>query len=144
MTDDVEGLISRIEKATEGSRELDRELWELATGHPVKWASADVFEPETVVTMEKYGAGAVGNPTYTLDPFTSSIDAALALTERLLPGSWWLMAKGRVRAGEPLYALQLFSEGHNPFTSLPIAEAEHETLCCAILLATLRAKRSSP
>ncbi len=115
MTDDVEGLIERLEKATGPDRELDHAL--------------DAVSPAYTGRLAYY---------------TRSIDAALALTERLLPGSWWLMAKGRVRAGEPLYALQLFSEGHNPFTSLPIAEAEHETLCCAILLATLRAKRSSP
>lgn len=76
-------------------------------------------------------------------PIMASVDAALALCERILPGAWWIMAKGRVRAGEPLHAAQLFREGHNPFTSLPLAEAEHETAPIAILIALLHALRAS-
>ena len=68
-------------------------------------------------------------------PLTASIDAAVAFAERVLPGCWYQIAKGKLRDAEPLFgALILFGSdevlgaGEHP-TSLPIA----------ILIATLRA-----
>ena len=56
-------LITRLEEAAEGSRELD-ELVALGTTHP-------------------YGIGPSGRAA--LLPYTTSIDAALALASRVLP-----------------------------------------------------------
>lgn len=52
-------LIERLEAAGEGSRELDREVWQVTGG----WGGVDA--PPS---------------------FTTSLDAALALAERVLPG----------------------------------------------------------
>lgn len=58
-------LIERVESAAEGSRELDREIGELTNAS--MRTSGDVV-----------GLG--------YDRFTTSLDAALALAERVLPG----------------------------------------------------------
>jgi hypothetical protein len=47
----------------------------------------------------------------TAGPYTSSIDAALALVERVLPGWWYHMAKGRLSPSEPLFACALYPPG---------------------------------
>ena len=70
-------LITRLEEAAEGSRELDAEI-----------SQALMFP-----TMLRWGdhhwrRGHVGGWT-TLPSFTTSLDAALALAERVLPGSMW-------------------------------------------------------
>jgi hypothetical protein len=60
-------LITRLEEAAEGSRELD-ELVALETTHP-------------------YGIDACDWDGF--PPYTTSLDAALALAERVLPGWRW-------------------------------------------------------
>lgn len=55
----TKSLIQRLEEASEGSRELDREVWSFLS---------DRRQPKPGL-------------------FTASIDAALALAERVLPGS---------------------------------------------------------
>jgi len=69
-----------------------------------------------------------------LPTFTASIDAALALVERLLPGAWCVMAKGRLTAAEPLYGCELL---FNHDEQLGIASGHTQAL--AIVAATLRA-----
>lgn len=70
-----------------------------------------------------------GTPRY-----TASIDAALALVERVLPGSWYVLAKGRLSEAEPLYACELLL-GQDE--QLGIAEGQNQPL--AIIAATLTA-----
>lgn len=65
---------------------------------------------------------------------TASIDAALALVERMLPGMWWCMSKGRLSEGEPLFACELLF-GFDERVSI----AEGQTLPIAIIAALLRA-----
>lgn len=62
MTQDITSLIEKLEGAEVGSRELDCAIW-TATG----------------------GWGHVGRPP----TFSTSLDAALALAERVLPGHDW-------------------------------------------------------
>lgn len=107
-------LIKRLEEATEGSRELDRAIWE-AFGSP------------SLDDIPKF-AGYLG-----IGDFTTSIDAAVALAGRLLPG-WWLHGLGR----SPLHGLwwcQLYS-----LDEKRASEAEDiKSAPLAICLATLRA-----
>ena len=39
--------------------------------------------------------------------YTASINEALALAERLYPGIWWVVGKGKRTAAEPLYGAEL-------------------------------------
>ncbi len=62
---DVEGLIERVEAAAHGSMSLDLDVMEAVWPD---WRSDDDERLRFV---------------------TSSLDAALALVERVLPGQWW-------------------------------------------------------
>jgi hypothetical protein len=109
MLIEIEALIERVEKATGPDRELDISICD-ELGWPDKaWAG--------------YPAGP-----------TSSLDAAVALVERLLPGIFYIIAKGKTRGDEPLYGVRLLFG-----TDEPIGEAEHDNRECCIVLATLRA-----
>lgn len=63
-----------------------------------------------------------------------SIDAAVALVERVLPDIYWLLGRGRIRPTEPLYGFHLL-EGNTAV----VAETEHEIRELAILDALLSA-----
>lgn len=67
--------------------------------------------------------------------FTASVDAAIALAERVLPGCWYLLGKGKIRATEPLYGAQIMFGGDDV-----LGEGEHDfSPAIAICLAILRA-----
>lgn len=70
-----------------------------------------------------------------LPSYTGSIDAAVALVERVLPGAWYLLGKGKIRAGEPLYGVQIMFGSDEV-----IGEGEHDaSLALAATLALLKA-----
>lgn len=70
-------LIERLEKAEAGSRELDCEIGLIVRtngrGEIVQWGNGEWVIQDA------------GGP-YVVDDFTTSLDAALALAERVLPG----------------------------------------------------------
>lgn len=71
-------------------------------------------------------------------PYTTSFDAALALVDRLLPGAWYLIGKGKTRAAEPLYGAQIMFGSDDV-----IGEGEHDaSLAIALCLALFRALQS--
>lgn len=70
-------LADKIEKSDQPSRELDLEVLCATTKRPWKWHQS--FPAETVVSWDKYGPDASGNPVCSLEPFTSSLDAAMSL-----------------------------------------------------------------
>lgn len=122
---DLQGLIERLEKAEGPDRELDNSLTLAAFPE-----GRIVLAPDQRYDYIMGSSG--GGP---VSPLTASIDAAVAFAERVLPGCWYQIAKGKLRDAEPLFgALILFGSdevlgaGEHP-TSLPIA----------ILIATLRA-----
>lgn len=65
---------------------------------------------------------------------TESLDAALALAERLLPGVWWIAGRGKLRASEAEYGAQLM------FGEEPIGQGEGATAGLALCAAILRAQ----
>lgn len=80
-------LIERLEKASEGSRELDAAIWEAATGEV--W-SFPFGEPD------RAGPWVPAHPVFpdiaawvVVPSITTSVDDALALVERALPGWLW-------------------------------------------------------
>jgi len=109
---DLNELLERVKAATGPDRQLDYVLF--CHFAPMEVASA--WHP---LNGHKY---------------TSSIDAALALCGRALPGYWYVMAKGRMTDSEPLYACELL-EGAE--TQLAINEGHTQPL--AILAALILA-----
>ena len=74
----IDELIERLEKAAGSDRELDLDILNATlNGDAPDWKWHDRWR-ETV-TQEIYEPGASGNPVCSLDAFTSSIDAAMAL-----------------------------------------------------------------
>lgn len=81
MTADLSALIARLEAAEVGSRELDDSVVISAfDGEMMDW-----WDEATQQHQIKAGDGSRVNVT----PITTSLDAALALAERVLPG--WAM-----------------------------------------------------
>src|SRR5438105_1932936 len=83
MTTDLSALIERVEKATGPDRELDEAL-ALAFG----WRLREIVLVRTVLEWERptgfrLPIGTMADPPF----FTASLDAALALVERVLPGA---------------------------------------------------------
>lgn len=119
MSDHAE-LIARLEAAEAGSRELDFAVAQ-SLGSVVRegWA-------------ETYADGTFGG---SVKAYTTSVEAALALAERLIPGVWWVIGRGKLTSGEPEYGAELL---FGPDESLGIAEAATAplALCIAILRAS--------
>ena len=115
MTMTVSDLIERVTKATEGDRELDREIMVAVFGEGTRHA--------------------LPLPTY-----SSSVDAALGLMERKLPGATW--SRGIPYAHEAPAQISLWRElRRNHHEHLAVGHAP--TVPLAIILATLHAIRSS-
>lgn len=117
-------LIERLEKATEGSRELDRRLATMAGWTVTERIGGNRhFQPPT---------GWVGSNGPMCGPpeFTTSLDAAIALSERVLPGWTWFMASGS--APEPYYEATLFGPDENATSGEQIAKSPALALCLAI------------
>jgi len=73
--------------------------------------------------------------------FTASVDAAIALCERVLPGRGRSMSKGRTRPDEPLYGCQIYASDYAPGEDdlVVLSEAEHEVEAICLCIAILKA-----
>lgn len=78
---DMSALIALLEAAEAGSRELDAAVWAASNGYELfehdgaGWRYR--MKPDDIMRHERTGY---------ISPYTTSIDAALALAERVLPG----------------------------------------------------------
>ncbi len=130
------GLLERVEAAAAGSRELDKALMVLVP-EPVK-----PLDPHWI-----YALGGTAIPMEWVDngyfdpwPVTASIDAALALVERMLPGATWthdMDAEGR--DGSHVIGL---AWRENETADWIIEEARAATVPLAVVAALLRALRA--
>lgn len=117
----LEELIAALELAQGPSRELDAGIDMLVSkwSHPRKAVHADIQEEFVLPTVPH---------------FTSSIDAAIALVERVLPG--W---RGSVQFGKFHEVVNAYiSADHDAADEL----ASHAMPAIAVVLSTLRAKLS--
>ncbi|WP_298700967.1 hypothetical protein [uncultured Brevundimonas sp.] len=133
MTADLSALIARLEAAEAGSRELDAAIpralgWDVHNARRnglwvVPFGEYDTCDPDDM---------------FELGEFTTSLDAALALAERVLPGWAWMVRhwpedQGNGIAGWTAYVRATDCElvGSGPVFSTP---------ALALVIATLRAK----
>ena len=149
MANDLAALMDRLEKATDGSKELDRAVWAWVAEHVWKWpegqtgADADGKNNSVVLIPPDLPKGFTYPPKGAVDryyhvpsdPITTNLSAAVALCERVLPGWHWSIRKkstepdffeGMVTQYAWSYAADRFKVSHD---SGPIA------LCIAILRA---------
>ena len=141
---DLAGLIERLEGSSGPDREIDVWLWALSEKVDLEWQGTTLVagyhgvvgwcDPGKLsrnfrTNRDTRGPGSI-------PPFTASIDAAVAFVERVLPGSYW-----RVARHEPQLARL---PGSGPFWASVGAPGEQEgawgnTAPLAILIASLKA-----
>ena len=126
MTD----LIKRLEEAEEGSRELDRDISKLIDKAEwdkcANWASMPCGAPPAVIERDA---------VRWLPFYTTSLDAALALAERVLPGARWVMVQQPVGWG----AMPLLFDGAAWNCPNDPGETVHALLPLALCIAILKA-----
>lgn len=116
-------LIDRLERAEDFDRELDRDIGEALLGWKVTSAYIETDEPAVYPN----------HPGAMYPTFTESVDAAIALTEKVLPG-WAVHGLGK----SPLHGLwwcQLYSLDARKSVEVE----EIATPAGALVIATLRA-----
>ena len=127
---DLAALIARVEAASGPDREIDADLIRtLVPGSTVGTYITDdsgdiVFHAEALGIRNKWPAPA----------YTGSVDPALDLAEHVLPGVWYVLAKGRLSVNEPLYGCELLFGADE---QLAIADGPNQPL--AIVKALLKA-----
>lgn len=115
-------LIERLEAATVGSRELDEAVTLLAFPEMQDWPRG--LDGDGGWTSPKDGR--VYAP-----PYSRSLDSALALAERVLPGWCWLIERHKDGTGSvTLDEWSAYAEGSSVTGETPAL-----ALCCAILKA---------
>lgn len=132
----LEELLRRVETATRPSRVLDAYIRQWIAGEPLKASEPGpvwYFNHDRIL----WGDGSWSDEAATLH-YTSSLDAAIALVEKRLPGIFWLVGKGKTRAAEPPFGCHLMFG-----TDEIIAEGEAATGPIAILIALLKAEISN-
>lgn len=141
MQGDLTALIERVEKATGPDSALDVAIacTLLDARQHKAWNAANGFRPR--------GAPPLPDVVFWMRharPYTSSLDAALALVEEILPGKYWYVCAGRARVGEPLYGAQIVDKDANGVShDEPMGIAEHDhSAPLALILALLRALQS--
>lgn len=132
----IDALRERVKGLSGADREVDALI--VATLCPGATVGTYIVGDDGDIVFH---AQALGIQNKSLCPtYTESIDAALALVERVLPGVWWLVGKGRTRTVEPLYGVHLMREGSLDDV---IGEGEAETPSLAIILALLSALKET-
>jgi hypothetical protein len=123
---DLSSLIARLEKAEGPDRGLDGYI------HNGAFGTAYVRVPESVTGFFTSNSD---NGCPEVPAYSSSLDAAVSLAERVLPGCFYLASKGKTRHDEPMFAAQIMFG-----TDEVLGEAESDaSLAAAIVAATLRA-----
>lgn len=145
-------LLARIEAAEGPSREIDLALanllvfsepHRLISSHVSGW-SHDFAYPESELPLggdEYHGWAKALNHMIAqpVERYTSSIDAALALCERVLPGCHWSVSNAAVRPRANVWMASPISRGISP---PPHSSAATPAL--ALLAALLKAKDKAP
>jgi hypothetical protein len=126
---DVTGLVERLEKATGGPRSLEKDILR-ALGYHMRRVPMDSF---VYWAKNETGFPLVDVLGDDCDNFTASLDAALALVERVLPG--WDICLSRVKGDEAVTWNAVVGEPD----SFSGSEATSPTPALALCLAALKA-----
>lgn len=119
-------LLERVKAATGPDRQLDADVL-AACGYRVN----DLQRNRWRVWLDGQWAS--------MPEISASIDAAKALVERVLPGVFWMLAKGRASEAEPMFGCYLLFG-----TEEVIGDGEAATAPLAILVALLTTLEGRP
>lgn len=133
----------RLSEATKADRELD--FW-IARATGIEEASEPDLEFVHFTSNGEFELNFAGGKrgwlgTHVIHRYTASLDAAVALCERVLWGRGLLIGKGRTRPSEPLWGVQILASDENEEQrEMPVlAEAEANAPALALCLAIVRA-----
>lgn len=136
MTADLSALIARLEAAEAGSRELDAEIW-LRFNRPEYTGGVKALEMRGWhdgrghLILETDDGEEVADELY-IGSATTSLDAALALAERVYPGFGWGCVQGSGERCAANVTPDGWASGVSGIASTP---------ALALCIATLRAKQ---
>ena len=128
-------LIDRLSKLEGPDRGVDAEIDVLFFGGETVWKTAN-YTMEQFPTSKRDSKHHICGYAYEHVPaYTFSVDAAIALAERVLPGWKWGIHhhRGLIRA---------YVSETSPFRPMPVI-ADHGVPAIALLIALLRAKEAS-
>lgn len=133
---DLAALAERLEKATGPDRELDADISVVLLGGEIQWKqtrfTGESYPARKYASRDHVGGFAVGP----VELLTASIDAALALVEKVLPGwSWQIGTYARVGISAQL--AEPISTEYGPAIGQR-ADVKAPTAPLAILIALLR------
>ena len=132
MSEDLTELLSRVETATGSDVRLDGDIAvALGVFRPVQARHERVFGNSWHVKL-------TGSVMFMAPAYTASLDAALALVERVLPGAGWLCG-----VAQDHYMAEIFRTRYVSGVIPRMGYAEAPTPALALLAALLRAKASS-
>ena len=159
---DLQALIERVEKATGPDRDLDAAVFVAVTG-AATWSYDDNCHIDALIKSGAYRGDKQLHPDYDPNPrvtwryrigdaeygevpsLSASIDAALALLERVLPG-WKVMIHAGGMWGEVMPGASISEPGFAALSrkGLPyrLGKANAPSLPLAIIAATIRAMQS--
>lgn len=133
---DLAALLERVEKAEGPDREIDAELYFWFGMSKRQRTDALKFRERNCEGRELYSiailAGIVAMDYYStcnpIEKYTASLDAAVALVEKMLPGSSWMAARPPEKTGRAVIVRELVSE----------SEATAATPALALIAALLK------
>ena len=143
---DLKALVERIEGASEGLRELDRDIMLAAVPcdrAPFRyWAPVNENTGHGVIDIERVYYAPHCAQAVAVPHFTTSLDAAMQLVPE---GCGWIAAWGQIRAEEQMGGARITRNarfiGHHANYDV-IAEADAATPALALCAASLRARIS--
>lgn len=127
----LDDLLSALEAATEGSRELDRKI--VVTLNPGSTLR------RIPGALDLLGVLAATNEFLPIPDYTRSIDAALTL---IPPNTYWHVGAGRTRYDEPMYGAMI-QEANFDGKELGVGET-NASPALALVIAALRARKAQP
>lgn len=145
MDDGMQDLIARLEAAEVGSRELDAMIWCALRPERIKLIGVSIPYRDTggrtqvLFSLPPKRAEIVTNDRTAYphaDPVTTSLDAALAMAERALPGWEWLLRTDPVG-----WMANCWAGGTEPNLGAPCFPSYALTPALALCIAILRAKQ---
>lgn len=138
MTADLSALIARLEAAEVGSRELDGAIHDVLCDDKFRNCIAGLSDEQGGMWMYEFEGHA---PSSALR-VTQSLDAALALAERVLPEVFWEMSCRAIINGQKQYGVTLWPEDME--AGVEGAHGHAPTPALALVIAILRAKQGEP
>lgn len=124
------GLLDRLREAQGPDRELDADIWEAAGNCAHRDKEYYAVQDDTGFTCKDCGIDLYG---VRIPALSASLDAALALTQEVLPGAGWLIGNERGQVDAELF------DSQGRWINARRNQGRHKSPAIALLIALLSA-----